>query len=1075
MQKLLFVLMVLQPILNLFGQKEARVLRFPAIHENQLVFSHAGDLYAVHSDGGIARKLTSHIGYEMFPRFSPDGRMIAFTGQYDGNTEVYLIPSEGGIPTRLTYTATLSRDDIGDRMGPNNIVMAWTPDGKYVTYRSRKQSFNPFKGQLFKVPVSGGLSEELPLSTGGFCSWSPDGKKLAYNRVFREFRTWKYYQGGMADDIRIIDLKSGNTEIITDNPAQDIFPMWIGDEVYFLSDRDRRMNLFVYNTKTKNTEKLTHFTEFDIKFPSHSKEYIVFENGGFIYKYDVNQKDYQKVSIYIADDQLHARSEIKDVSKDIRSADLSPNGERIIFTARGEVFSVPSKAGITYNLTQTPGVHERNVSWSPDGKFIAYISDKSGEFEIHVQKQDGSEPARQLTKNADTYIFDFKWSPDSKKMIYHDRLQRLTMVDIATGTTKLVDENKYNMISSYSWSPDSEWIAYSYPTKTAFNFIRLYHLETGDKLDVTDDWFNCSNPVFSADGKYLLFVSARDFNPIYSNTEWNHAYVDMSKIYLVTLASDTPNPLGPENDVVETEKSAPSPDKENDIDKLRIDKEGIQNRIIALPVQASNYFNLHSVNDKVYFTEWKRDARTVAKLFDLKTKKETELGSNLSYVISSNGKKMLVRLNNQYSVIDLPSSKVSITEPVDLSGLKAPVNYEKEWIQIFNESWRQMRDFFYVENMHGVDWPAMKEKYGQLVPYIRHRDDLTYIIGEMIGELNIGHAYINTGEKPKPERISTGLLGAKLSRHSSGFFRVEEILTGANWNPNLRSPLTEIGVDIKEGEFIIEVNGNSLMDINDIYSTLVGLAGKKVELTVNTRPQVEGSRKVIISLIDDESGLYYYNWVQRNIEYVSRKTNGEVGYIHIPDMVTTGLNEFAKYFYPQISRKGLIIDGRGNGGGNVSPMIIERLQRELTRSNVARNRTEGTPVPSRMVLGPKVLLIDLFSASDGDLFPYAFKRHELGTVIGTRSWGGVVGITGSLPFIDGQDLRKPEFASYSADESKWIIEGYGVDPHIWVDNDPHQEYLGNDHQLDKAIEVILEQLKDFKGLPPVPVPPDKSR
>ncbi len=1082
MKKILILLMVFfQSILFTIAQKEARVLRFPAIHGNQLAFSYAGDIYTVDINGGLARKLTSHIGYEMFPKFSPDGKFIAFTGQYDGNTEVYLIPSKGGVPVRLTFTATLGRDDIGDRMGPNNIVMEWTPDGKYITYRSRKQSFNSFKGQLFNVPVDGGLSTEVPLSTGGFCSYSPDGKKIAFNRVFREFRTWKYYKGGMADDIRIFDMKSGEISLITNNESQDVFPMWIGNEIFFLSDRDRRMNLFLYNIQTKQTKKLTDFADFDIKFPSHSEDLIVFENGGYIYKYDIHTRRAEKINISVADDELYARSEIKDVSKDIRSADLSPNGERIIFAARGEVFSLPVKNGITYNFTQTPGVHERNVSWSPDGKSIAFISDKSGEFEIYIQKQDRAEPARQLTKGADTYIYDFKWSPDSKKMLFHDRKLRLRSVDIETGKISPVDEGKYNLISNYDWSPDSKWIVYSYSTDNSFNIIRLFNSETREKYDVTDNWFNSGNPCFSTDGKYLLFVSLRDFNPVYSSTEWNHAYKDMSRIYLIPLAADTPNPFQLENDLVEMEDDLKSNDKDDKKEasgngtSTKIDIDGIQNRIVSLPVKASNYFNLKCINNKVYYTEFQRGEGTVAKVFDLKSKKETELGTNMQYIISSNGKKMLVRMNNQFAVIDLPSSKVSITESVDLSGMKAKVVYSDEWNQIFNESWRQMRDFFYVENMHGVDWPSMKEKYGRMVPYIRHRDDLTYVIGEMIGELNVGHSYINTGEKPKADRVKTGLLGAKISKHSSGFFRIDEILEGANWSSSLRSPLTEIGVDVKKGEYILEINGNSLKDVKDIYSMLVGQASKSVELTVNSKAVPEGSRKVIVSPVEDESDLYYFNWVKKNIDYVSEKTNGEVGYLHIPDMINTGLNEFAKYFYPQISKKGLIIDGRGNGGGNVSPMIIERLQRELTRVNTARNLTTGTPVPSKMIIGPKVLIIDIYSASDGDLFPYAFKKHNLGTVIGTRSWGGVVGISGSLPFIDGQDLRKPEFSSYSAEKSEWIIEGYGVDPDIWIDNDSHQEYMGKDAQLDKAIEVIKEQLKDFKGIPEVPEAPDKSR
>lgn len=1078
-QMLAFLALISLSFGSLYAQNEARLLRFPTIHEDKIVFTRAGDLYMVDADGGTARRLTTHAGYEMFAKFSPDGKHIAFTGQYDGNTEVFVMSAEGGTPKRLTFTATLQRDDIGDRMGPNNIVMAWTPDSKYIIYRSRKESFNSFKGKLYKVPIDGGLSEQIPVSFGGFCSYSPDGDQLAFNWVFREFRTWKYYRGGMADDLRIIDLKSGDVEKITDTDAQEIIPMWIGDDIYFLSDRDRRMNLFVYNTGTKSTKKVTDFEDYDIKFPSANKDQIVFEKGGYIYKFNVSDQQAAKVDIMINDDNPYARSEIKEVKDHIRSGDISPNGERVILAARGEIFSVPAKKGITYNFTQSPGVHERSVEWSPDGKHIAFISDQSGEFEIYVQKQDGREPARQLTKNADTYLFSFEWSPDNKKILYHDRKMRLRYVDVESGKITVVEEEEYGIPSNYDWSPDSKWIAYDYTTDNLFSIIKLYSVESGEKYDVTDNWYNSGYPSFSQDSKYLYFVSGRDFNPTYSFTEWNHVYTDMSKIYMVTLSADTPSPFAPENDVVKVEdekeeNKAEEKSEEKEDEGLKVDIDGIMDRQIALPIQASNYFNVQAVEGRVYYIEFKRGEGSTAKVFDLKSEKESVLGKNLNFTISASGKKMLIGMRDKWTVIDLPSGEVKISDPLDLSQLKTRVDYAKEWKQIYNESWRQMRDFFYVENMHGLDWKAMKEKYAELVPHVKHRHDLTYVIGELIGELSVGHAYINSGEAPKPERIKTGLLGAEFTRHSSGYFQVEEILEGANWSERLRSPLTELGVDINEGDYILAVNGNSTDEMKDIYKSLVGLANTEVELTVNSSPDMDGSRKVIVKPVDDESQLHYFNWVQKNIDYVNEKTDGQVGYIHIPDMGPTGLNEFAKYFYPQLDKKGLIIDDRGNGGGNVSPMIIERLKREVTRATMRRNFPTGNPVPNRMLLGPKVLLIDRYSASDGDLFPYSFKKHGLGTVIGTRSWGGVVGITGSLPFIDGQEMRKPEFASYSSEESEWIIEGYGVDPDINIDNDPYEEFKGKDAQLDKAIEVIMEQMDEYKPVPPVPEAPDKS-
>ncbi|MHC1707124.1 MAG: PDZ domain-containing protein [Bacteroidales bacterium] len=1072
-----------------FSQQEGRLLRFPAIYNNQVVFTYAGDLYTVDKSGGMARKLTNDIGYEMFAKFSPDGNTIAFTAQYDGNTEVYSIPSQGGVPKRLTITANLGRDDISDRMGPNNIVMTFTPDGKNIIYRSRKQTFNDFKGQLFQVPSSGGLSSELPLPTGGFCSYSPDGKKLAYNRIFREFRTWKYYKGGMADDVWIYDFNTKQTINITNNEAQDIFPMWNGNTVYFLSNRDRIMNLFAYDIDNKTITKISNFTEYDIKFPSLGNNAIVFENGGFIYYYDFNSKQIQKIAIILADDFEKGRNELKDAGKNITSADISPDGKRIVVSGRGDIFSVPVKSGITRNLTQSSGTHDRSGCWSPDGKHIAFLSDSNGEYEIYIQKQDGSEPPFAVTKNADTYKFNIQWSPDSKKICWNDKLMRLQYVDIQTREVTLVDKSKIWEFTEFSWSPDSKWIAYSAPQSNSMDVVMLYNLDTRQKTQLTDDWFESGQPCFSNDSKYLLFTSRRDFNPTYSNTEWNHIYRDMSRIYLSTLQKSTPSPLGPENDEVKikSEESSTDVSKENNSKKetkpenkhlveTKIDLDGISGRIISLPVKPGNYWNLACIDDVIYYNENSAGDEDISvKSFDLKKRKENELGSGMSFGISSDNKKMLINKKGKYHVIDLPGSKINLEDAVDLSNMKMWVSNSEEWKQIYNEAWRQMRDFFYVPNMHGVDWPAMKDKYGIMLPYVNERNDLNYLIGEMIGELNVGHAYINGGDRKMPEKINTGLLGAKIEKDPSGYFKILKILKGENWNKDTRSPLTESGVAMKEGDFILAVNGKDMKEVDDIYSTLINTAGLQVELTVNNSSDFKSSRKVLVTPLKSEANLYYYNWVQNNIRIVNEATNGQVGYIHIPDMGVEGLNEFAKYFYPQLDKKALIIDDRGNGGGNVSPMIIERLQREVTRANMARNVEEQSQTPRQMMLGPKVLLLDHYSASDGDLFPYGFRKHGLGKLIGTRSWGGVVGIRGSLPFIDGADLRKPEFASYSSEESKWIIEGIGVDPDIHIENDPAREYAGNDDQLNKAIEVILEELKNYKPLPAIPSPPDKSK
>jgi len=1072
--KFLFTLAVsLCIVTNVFSQNEMRLLRFPAIHGNQVVFSYAGDLYTVDKNGGMARKLTNDAGYEMFAKFSPDGKTLGFTAQYDGNTEIYTMPAEGGVPKRLTYTATLDRDDLADRMGPNNILMTWKDDQTLV-FRSRMKSFNDFKGQLYQVADQGGMCEELPLPCGGFCSYSPDKNQLAYNRVFREFRTWKYYKGGMADDIWIYDFNTKTTVNITNHVAQDIFPMWHGDNIYFISDRDRIMNLFCYNLTTKETKKLTDFTGFDIKFPSLGDSSIIFENGGYIYTFDLKSQLTKKILIQIADDLNGGRTEMKDASKNIAAYDISPDGKRLVFNGRGDVFTVPAKSGITRNLTQSSGVHDRNAVWSPDGKYIAYISDATGEDEIYIVAQDGSAAPEKITSNSDTYKYQPVWSPDSKKLLWADKMLRLRYVDIDSKKITEVDKSADGEFTEFGWAPDSKWLAYAKPDKSAETKIYLYELSSSKSYPVTDGWYDCGEPTFSADGKYLFFTSSRDYNPTYSWTEWNHAYTNMTRVYMLTLAKTTQSPFKPVDDEVNV--TAEIKDTENKNADITVDPDGIVDRIIALPISAGRYWNINSANNSVYYCRTTASEPSAALIvFDLKEKKETTIGPYGSYIISADKKKMVINDKGKFAITDLPKGKAEIKEYTDLSNMKVWVNLNEEWKQIFTESWRQMRDFFYDPDMHGVNWKAIYKKYEPLTNYVNHRADLTYIIGEMIGELNVGHAYTGGGDKPEAVKIKLGLLGATISKDKSGFFKIEKILHGENWTNNKRSPLTEVGVDVKEGDFIIAVNGKNVQNTKNIYELLVNTAGEQVELTVSSSASEQGARKVIVIPTDDESGLYYYNWVQNNIKKVNKATDGKVGYIHIPDMGVGGLNEFVKHFYPQLSKKALIIDDRGNGGGNVSPMIIERLNRELVYMKVARNTSQDIAGIAQLY-GPKICLIDQYSASDGDLFPYQFKQLKIGKLVGQRTWGGVVGIRGTLPFIDGGFLNKPEFAHYDATGKKWIIEGNGVDPDVLIINDPAKEYAGEDEQLNKAIELILEELKQTDNkLPSIPAFPDKTK
>jgi len=1083
---LVFLMFMFFGQIRLLAQDEARLLRFPAIYDNQLVFTYAGDLYTVSSDGGIARKLTNHNGYEMFARFSPDGKTLAFTGQYDGNTEVYTMNSEGGVPKRVTFTATLGRDDVADRMGPNNIVFGWKHDNTNIIFRSRKKSFNDFNGSLYSVNTDGSLPVELPVPRGGFCSFSPDDQKMAYNRIFREFRTWKRYRGGMADDIWIFDFKTNKVENITNNPAQDIIPMWYGNKIYFLSDRDenKRMNLYVIDLTSRETKKLTDYTDFDIKFPSLGNKAIVYENSGYIYKMDLATEKSEKVKIIIAEDFMSGRPVYEDVSKSITNFEISPDGKRAIFGSHGEVFTVPEKYGETRNLTQSSGIHERDSKWSADGKWISYISDKTGEDEIFIQAQDGSQPAVEITSGSANYKYQPYWSPDSKKLLWSDRNQKLHYVDINTKLITQVDIDSIFEIREYIWSPDSKWIAYTKNSDNRFQQIYIYSLEQNKSYPVTENWYNAFSATFSADGKYLFFVSSRDFNPDFSNVGNTISYSNMGNIYFITLSKDTPSLFKLKSDETGQPAAEVKPevsDKKNEIktpvkipDAI-IDINGIQGRIGKLPIIASNYSSLNSVENKLYYQrKGQKDDKSSLCLYDFDAREEKNLGFVDGYEISANNKKMIIAQNGVYGIINLPTSEIKISDKLDLSGLQMKINKREEWEQIYKESWRQMRDFFYSPNMNGVDWKAQGDKYEELVKYVNQRNDLTYIIGELIGELNIGHAYVGGGERPQPERIKTGLLGAEISKDkASGYFRIDKILKGQNWNGQIKSPLTEIGVNANEGDYILAVDGKSVNNLNNIYEALVNKAGKQVKLTLNSSPVDQGKHEVTVMTIDDESQLYYLKWVNDNIEKVNKATNGRVGYLHIINMGVEGLNEFIKYYFPQLEKEALVIDVRGNAGGFVSPIVIESLRRVASQISVTRNSKPGID-PEGTLYGPMVMLCDEFSASDGDIVTYRFKNYNMGKVIGKRTWGGVTGIRGTLPLVDGGFLSRPEFSIYDLKGEKWIIEGTGVEPDIVIDNDPYLEYTGTDQQLNKAIEVILDDLKTkAKKIPSHPSYPVK--
>lgn len=1060
---------------------EARLLRFPTVGGGNIVFCYAGNLYRVDAAGGAAVKLTSHVGYECFPKISPDGQTIAFTAQYDGNTEVYTLPIGGGEPRRVTYTALVQRDNVGERMGPNNIVMGWTPDGKGIIFRTKQWSFSGLRAQLCIVPAEGGTPEDIPTSEGGFCCFSPDGTQLAMNRMFREFRTWKYYRGGQADDIWIHTVGTTEIERIPgcDAEAQDIFPMWVGNEIYYFSDRDHVMNLFAYNTTSGATRKVTDFSEYDCKFPSCSQEDIVFENGGYIWKYNVKAATCTKVPVTLADDNVWSRTEMGNGSRHLTAAALSPDGKRIVAVGRGDLFLLPSEKGPVFHVAATPESHEQNVCWSPDGKQVAWLSDASGEYQVWMAPADNLTDARQLTEFENGYPSGLMWSPDSKKLYFNTEKRDLYELKVDGGKPERILVSETSGIRSFNLSADGKWAAYSESLPNRVSAVYLFDIDKRVSYPVTDRWYDASQPLFSHDGKFLFFTSTRDFSPHYSGVEWNTSYHTQDYLFLLPLAADTENPLTLRTDYDEPPKGKVEEhaDEEHAGDKkadkkaekkarregTKVDIEGIGQRITALPVGPGHFRLIAATEGKLYFNN------NGMKELNLATLKVTDSQMGQPMDITSDYKKALVRADGDYYVTGFGASAKSGTQ-VPVGDMDMRIDREAEWAQIFDESWRVTRDGFYVENMHGADWQHVRDKYAVMLPYVKHRDDLTYLIGEMLGELNVGHAYITSGEKPAVPRIATGLLGGRFSRDAdTGAFRIEKIYAGAHWDKNLRSPLTEPGIDAKVGAYITKVNGIPASRLTDIGEALVGKVNKTVSLELSHNASGKKARTVYVKPVENESNLAYYDWVQRNIAIVDELSDGEIGYIHIPDMGREGLDMFTKMFYTQLDKRALIIDDRMNGGGNVSPIILERLQREVYRVSMGRNYM-NEPVPNQTFYGPKVCLIDKYSSSDGDLFPYSFRKLGLGKLIGKRTWGGIVGISGSRPFIDGQDMRTPFFTSYST-EGEWIIEGHGVEPDIDVDINPFEDYLGNDAQLKKAVEVLKEELKEWNPLPDTPDDP----
>jgi len=1086
---------------------EGRLMRFADIYKDKIVFSYAGDLWLVASSGGAARRITTDPGLELFPKFSPDGKWIAFTGQYDGNFNIYVMPADGGEPKQLTFEP--DPVSMPERMGPNNQVITWLPDSQHILYLSRRDTFNDWFGRLFKVRIDGGLPELLPIDKGGLTSFSPDGTKIAYNRIFRNFRTWKRYTGGMAQDIAIYDFKNNTYERITDYPGTDTYPMWHDDTIYFGSDRgpERRINLYSYSLKTKQVRQLTDFKDYDVDWPSLGPDAIVFSNGGYLYTFDLKSQKAKKLTVYLPGDRDLARPHWANVARFVTDFDISPEGNRAVLTARGDIFTVPAKEGSIRNLTQTPGIREKNAAWSPDSKWIAYLSDRSGEDEIYITPQDGMGKETRITTDGKMFRMPPVWSPDSKKLLFADKDLRLFYVDIEQKTPVLIDQGKYFDITEYVWAPDSKWVAYAKQEENAKSAINLYSLADKKSTPVTTSFTNSSTPAFDPGGKYLFFLSQRDYNEVLGVYDMEFSNPKATRVYLVTLRADLPSPFAPQSDEAgkKPDESAgkdqakPGEKEKKEAEEVaknfRIDLAGIENRVVAVPMPPSNIYRLQAGKYGVYYSTAPirglsgplPGEHPAIHVYDLKERKDNVLLTGAtSFALSFDGSKLLYSgsrggdeddnedsgpRGRTFGIIDAKPSasphKVG-DGALKLSSLVMRIDPRAEWEQMFNEVWRQERDFFFEASMNGVDWAKEHDRYAPLLPDVADRFDLTYLMGEMVGELSNSHTYVGGGDYPDLHPVNLGLLAVDYELDAaSGLYRFKKIYPGENWDPSLRSPLTEPGVAVKEGDYLIAVNGRDLKAPQSPSELFVNTAGENVTLTVNSLPTAAGARSVVVKPISSEYQLRMLDMVNTNRRKVDQATNGRVGYIYIPNMGGDGLNEFVKQFFPQIRKEGLIIDVRYNGGGFVDQLIFERLRRILAGMDAARNFASGT-VPDVVFNGSMACVTNAYAASDGDIFSYFFKYYHLGPLIGMRTWGGVRGIRGTIPLLDGGYITRPEFSRYGLD-SKWIVENYGVAPDIEVDNTPDLVMKGRDPQLERAIEEVMKAIKEHpKHLPPRP-------
>lgn len=1056
--------------------EDVRLLRMPDIHGDLVVFVYAGDLWTVSAQGGEARRLTSSPGLESEPKFSPDGRWIAFSGEYDGNNDVYVMPAAGGEPVRLTFHPGADR------------VIGWEPDGRRIRFQSGRQSHTGRDLQLFAVDRDGGLPERLPLPEAGLSSWSADGKRLAFNRITREARTWKRYKGGMAQDIWIYDFARNQTRQVTDWVGTDNFPMWRGETIYYTSDRAKdKLNIWAWHEPTGAHRQITFHDEYDVKYPSLGQDAIIYENGGWLYVLDLArpQAEPGRLRVSVRSDNIWARPALRSVEDMVRDAHLAPDGNRAVVAARGDIFSLPAEKGPVRNLTATADIRERAPVWSPDGSTLAYVSDRGGEYEIYLRPAADTGQERQLTNGLGGWIYGLQWSPDSKHLLVSTADLSLLLVDTDKGRLETIDQGITAPITQAAWSPGSDWVAYARYESNGFGSLRLYEMGSGEVHRVTDDFTSEGHPCFDDEGKYLFFTSGRHFNPTLGGFDLHPIWENCDGLYLVTLRADLPHPFPARIDTVAIRRPDGDDDQDKDKDKdkgkekgraskpgaaaaLTIDLAGLADRMIALDVAPSNYSDLQFADGKLFFLSrpftpgggrGNTRATTSLRYWDLKEREEkTVLGELSGYVLSADGKKILYHDRDKLGIVDAKADQKPAEKPLRTAEMKAMVDPRAEFRQMLREAWRLQRDFFYDPDLHGVDWQRMWRRYSELLPYVSHGADFTYLVGEMIAELNAGHAYARPGDQPRAPRIGTGLLGCDFALDQrSGRYRIERILTERDWNTDTDTPLFGPGRTVRAGEYLLAVGGVPLAAPTNPFSLLVDRIGEAVVLTVGPSPDGKNSREITVEPIRSEAPLRYTAWVEANRRRVDELSGGKIGYLHLPNTAVGGQQGFAKGYYPQLRKEALIIDERFNGGGFIPDFFMNILRQRLV--NMWRPRYgQDWRTPGTAFNGHLAMLTNAHAGSGGDALPYYFKFYELGPVIGMRTWGGLIGISRTIPLIDGGNVTFPEFGIYSLD-GEWVVENHGVDPDIVVDNLPHEVIAGRDPQLEKAVAVLLDKIQ----------------